>query len=229
MELLKVESFANRVKVDRARRIVHARFADRTVHFLYRDNLFAETLAWIRTGFFEQQYGWLDVKGRNVVDIGASVGDTAIYFALKGARHVYGFELDRERCALAHENVKLNNLSSKIDIINAGCGNPSKIASDSNKKSRFYSLLQIAEMYGLKDAVLKMDCEGCEYPILLSSSKSTVRRFAQIMLEYHYGYKNIAKRLIECGFDVRYTRPESFKSANGRSYIGYMYARQVKQ
>jgi hypothetical protein len=42
--------------------------------------------------FLSNQYGWLVSNGCSVVDIGASVGDTPIYFAAKGAAHVYAFE-----------------------------------------------------------------------------------------------------------------------------------------
>jgi len=50
-------------------------------------------------------YGWLqgdmlaisdyvrfDVKGKRVLDVGAAVGETAVYFALRGAREVVAFE-----------------------------------------------------------------------------------------------------------------------------------------
>ena len=39
-----------------------------------------------------EQYKILDVSNKDVVDVGAALGDTAIYFALKGAKHVYAFE-----------------------------------------------------------------------------------------------------------------------------------------
>jgi len=37
-------------------------------------------------------YDWLDVKGKRVLDVGASIGDTAVYFAVKGASEVVAFE-----------------------------------------------------------------------------------------------------------------------------------------
>jgi hypothetical protein len=42
--------------------------------------------------FDENAYDNIDVYGRDVVDIGANVGDSSIYFALKGARKVVGVE-----------------------------------------------------------------------------------------------------------------------------------------
>ncbi|MGC9178548.1 MAG: hypothetical protein ACP5G6_09135, partial [Conexivisphaera sp.] len=37
-------------------------------------------------------YHWLSVEGRRVLDVGASIGDTAIYFSLRGAMEVVAFE-----------------------------------------------------------------------------------------------------------------------------------------
>ena len=39
--------------------------------------------------FFREEYAFLNVDGKVVVDIGANIGDTAIYFALKGARFIF--------------------------------------------------------------------------------------------------------------------------------------------
>jgi hypothetical protein len=35
--------------------------------------------------FIDEQYKWLNVKGKEVVDIGANIGDSAIYFAVNTA------------------------------------------------------------------------------------------------------------------------------------------------
>lgn len=64
----------------------------------------------------------LDVKEREVVDIGANIGDTAIYFSVKGAKHVYAYELQPAFYKCALENIKLNNLENNITIINAAIG-----------------------------------------------------------------------------------------------------------
>jgi Methyltransferase FkbM domain len=36
--------------------------------------------------------------------------------------------------------------------------------------------------------VLKMDCEGAEYEIILSATVDTLLRFSHLLIEYHYGY-----------------------------------------
>ncbi|QXJ31883.1 FkbM family methyltransferase [Saccharolobus shibatae] len=76
-------------------------------------------------GIFEnfclKQYD-IDVKDREVVDIGANVGDSAIYFAAKGASRVYAFEPLPSIYEVASQNVKINNVQNKITLINAAVG-----------------------------------------------------------------------------------------------------------
>lgn len=49
----------------------------------------------------------------------------------------------------------------------------------------------------------KFDCEGCEYPALLSVSDEGLRNVAHIMMEYHGPVEELAKKLRSAGFAVR--------------------------
>lgn len=180
--------------------------------------------------FFDEPHSWLDVKDRVVVDIGAYIGDTPIYFALKGARHVYGFEPYPYSYELARKNVSANDLNHKITMINSGCGWKNSairineryrnlagsgiVSSSSGKHIPIVSLDSIVERYRLKDAALKIDCEGCEYDIVLKSKEETIRSFSSILIEYHYGYEKLVDKLKEYGYRVRHTEPERMRNAN---------------
>jgi hypothetical protein len=62
-------------------------YKDKKVIFRYtNDYQLSNTLTGIKEQFIEEQYEPVDVKGRDVLDIGASIGDSAIYFALNGAK-----------------------------------------------------------------------------------------------------------------------------------------------
>ncbi len=156
--------------------------------------------------FVEEQYN-VDVKGREVVDVGANIGDSSIYFAIKGAKKVLAFEPLPSVYQVALENVKLNRLENVITLINAGVGSkdgvikvPSTI--DLDKSGVFhvtgegdvevpvYSLKRIREM--VKDPyLLKMDCEGCEVDIILNSEEMD---FEKIIFEHHAFLTNVAYR-----------------------------------
>jgi FkbM family methyltransferase len=171
--------------------------------------------------FVEEQYN-VDVKGREVVDVGANIGDSSIYFAIKGARKVLAFEPLPSVYQVALENVKLNRLENVITLINAGVGSkdgvikvPSTIDLDDSIEfhAKFhaigeghmevpvYSLKRIREM--VKDPyLLKMDCEGCEVDVILNSEDID---FEKIIFEHHahktnVPYKRLTRKLEEEGY-----------------------------
>jgi FkbM family methyltransferase len=69
--------------------------------------------------FDHGEYKSLSVKDRVVVDVGAFVGDSPIYFALKGAKKVIAIEPCSGAYAEMLENVRLNNLENIIVPVNA--------------------------------------------------------------------------------------------------------------
>jgi FkbM family methyltransferase len=56
------------------------------------------------------------------VDVGASVGDTAILFSLHGARRVVALEPYPRLCGEALLNMKANGLADRVVLVNAGLG-----------------------------------------------------------------------------------------------------------
>ena len=168
--------------------------------------------------FDDEEYGVVDVKGKQVVDVGAFVGDTSIYFALKGAERVYAIEPH----PLAYEelvrNVSLNRLQGKVVPLNLAISyveeyisippdltvstTPATLLRGPSKgraglKVRAKRLGDVVREYGIKPDVLKMDCEGCEYDVILRDYDA-VSRFEQVMFEYHaYNVGVPASRLLE--------------------------------
>ncbi|MDE1856696.1 MAG: FkbM family methyltransferase [Candidatus Micrarchaeota archaeon] len=171
--------------------------------------------------FVDEQYAWLSPKGSNVVDIGANIADSAIYFAANGAMHVYAIEPFPHSHRIASRNISLNKYGKRITLLRVACGgrpgsiridpkiesNAASVASHSGKGVGvpIVTLKQLSDRYNLGNAVLKIDCEGCEYGIIMSSDRQTLRRFSRIMIEAHYGYKEMGRKLRSCGFSVRLT------------------------
>ena len=152
--------------------------------------------------FIFNDYGIIDVKDRIVVDVGAFVGDSAIYFVMKGARKVYAIEPHPGAYQEMLENIKLNNMEDKIIPINAALGDKSgKIRipniDTQNTVITYYgsgnngeievpmiTLSQLIKDYSIEPDVLKMDCEGCEFDIILNDYEH-VRLFKELIFEYH--------------------------------------------
>ena len=62
------------------------------------------------------------LRGRDVIDVGASVGDSALYFVLNGARKVIAVEPLPNVARCAEEHLKLNGVTDEVKVINAALG-----------------------------------------------------------------------------------------------------------
>jgi FkbM family methyltransferase len=192
--------------------------------------------------FFNEGYNFLKVDGENVIDIGSNLGDTAIYFAIKGAKKVISLEPYPYTFALATKNISLSEFKDKIKIINAGYGEDKKIKidtgfiPDSGSDLRvtengtdidLYSLNTLISRFRIESGILKMDCEGCEYN-LLNEDDETIKKFSMIQIEYHYGYEKLVNKLKGIGFECKYTEPIKFynQSASKTMMIGYIFAQR---
>lgn len=180
--------------------------------------------------FFGEEYQFLNPEKSTIIDIGANIGDTAIYFCMNNAERVIALEPFSFPYNYANTNVDVNKMRNKIELLNAGYGKDSEVNVSDKKSGRddilqisvdgnkihTYSLRTLINMYGLNNKdnlLLKMDCEGCEYN-LIDESINVLRKFRRIELEFHYGYKNMESKLEEAGFSVHHSKP--FKS--GCSY-----------
>lgn len=183
--------------------------------------------------FIDNNYAGLPVKDKVVVDIGANIADSSIFFALQGARKVIALEPFPGIYQVAKKNIEENDLSEAITILLAGCaGIRASISLDPNLTTKWLleksengdtiplvTLECLLQEYDIgQDAVLKMDCEGCEYDAIILCHEETLRRFGTVQIEYHSGYKRLKEKLEKCGFKVSVTRPMRQKTG----YIGWI-------
>ncbi len=173
-------------------------------------------------------YENLPLKNKIVIDIGACTGDTPIYFAVSGAKKVIAFEPYPKNFEMLKKNIVENNLEKIITIKLAGCSSTySEIVIDPNFESSMRSSLKefetgvkiplipledIINKENLTDGILKLDCEGCEYEVILNTTKELLQKFSHIQIEYHRGYKNIKQKLEYCGFKVKILKIENSQS-----------------
>jgi len=164
--------------------------------------------------FIREDYKFLNVQNKSVLDIGAFVGDSPIYFVLKGAKKVYAIEPHPDAYNEMLENIKLNNMEDKIIPINMGINYEKDYVVINTKDTThtafsFFNsnnngikisagkLSDIIDKYNIDAQVLKMDCEGCEYDIILKDY-DTIKEFDEIGFEYHaYNTKIPVNKLLD--------------------------------
>ena len=109
---------------------------------------------------------------------------------------------------------------------NGRWGIKNKGTRNSGHRAGLKTLEKILQEYNFEPTILKLDCEGCEYDVILESDKSILQNFSHIQIEYHYGYENLKNKLISCGFNVKVTKPNFIRNrqAGKNMFYGYLYA-----
>jgi hypothetical protein len=65
-----------------------------------------------------------------------------------------------------------------------------------------------------------MDCEGCEYDVILSASSEDLKRAHEWIVEYHGCPEPLAERLKASGFKVDVKRPWT-------TSVGFIHAKKL--
>lgn len=172
--------------------------------------------------FKGEEYGRADVKGKQVVDIGTAFGDSTVYFGIRGAKKVYGYEIIRNYYETCKQNILRNNLADVCSVELCGIGDSNNpldtsaeiIGAIVDNKERvnlepipMKTLKQITDEHQVTEGVLKVDVDGYEYKIFEATDRETFRKYGQIIMEYHYGPKPLIDKLSECGFEVEASKP----------------------
>lgn len=176
--------------------------------------------------FCEKAYSSLNVDGKTVLDIGANIADSSIYFAAKNAFKVIAVEPFPSNYDIAKENIKINKFENKITLIQGLIANKKSFISidpeyqgkgsgtnrikhgnsikdvKNGEKIPTYTIKNLIEEYNIKNGILKIDCEGCEYDIILQSDKEILHNFSEIFIEYHKGSQDLKEKLKMCGFTI---------------------------
>lgn len=201
--------------------------------------------------FFKQayfRYGNVINKNDIVIDIGANIGVFSILAATLGAVWIYSYEPSPDEFRWFNYNVNLNDLDDIIKTFNLAVGarkGKAELSIDMNnpgghhlrrvdelpKRSLSVECVTLKDIFKTnrieKCDFLKMDCEGSEYDILLSSDEC-LGRTGKISLEYHdnvtqYSHEDLKYHLQDMGFIVNVV-----KNSSSRHMCGMLYARRRK-
>ncbi|MDA1060925.1 MAG: FkbM family methyltransferase [bacterium] len=161
--------------------------------------------------FLKKDYG--DLKDEMVViDVGANIGVYSLYAGTSAKNvKVLAFEPMREAYELLQENVRLNNLDSKIKAFNLGLSARRETRKLLLGTSSVYSSMYKEKGDGLNDNLsarsveinciplqqifddnnlkfcdlLKMDCEGAEFESLYATPQEYLDKIREIRMEFH--------------------------------------------
>lgn len=147
--------------------------------------------------YFREHYRALPVAGATVLDLGALDGDTAVYFRLRGARHVVAVEVDPAAVRRLTANLARN-----------GVGGITIVADRARRIEPYLAAIdRSVPPDDRASLVLKMDIEGDEEPLLEESDAEALHRFPHLVLEYHHGPERCARRLSSLGYALRVDPP----------------------
>ena len=184
------------------------------------------------TWIYDIHFLGFDLSDWFVLDIGAYIGDTALYYASKGAFIVAVEPVPRHFEAMLR-NIELNpSLKPRILLINAAIG-PSDGFVDiavggevdggasiykrgvRTYRVRSYTLKSLIEhlrglgvgIDGFRVRALKMDCKGCEYDVVINEPE-TLKLFDVLKIEYsgylrNYTADQLIKPIEALGFKCR--------------------------
>jgi FkbM family methyltransferase len=164
--------------------------------------------------------------GSTIIDIGANIGVFSVYAAFKGAARVYSFEPFPENNACLLRNSANSGFEK---VITASCeavlsmtGTNRLYLSDCDAGHLMFhknisldhvrefmdvptvSLQDIFRRYQLDYCdLLKLDCEGAEYDILLKSPVALFERIQSITMEIHNNVPGVSPADIQTALDDR--------------------------
>lgn len=161
-----------------------------------------------------------------ILDIGAYVGETSLFFAAFGAEKVIAAEPAPDNYALAKQNIQNSPYAERIELLPVAIAdvngemeldptqtNPrtrafiptsARESSQGSGKIPVWSFARLIQHSGWEEIdLVKMDCEGAEVPILLHTPAEVLQKVRQWVIEYHGDPQPIETRLRKLGYQVK--------------------------
>lgn len=192
--------------------------------------------------FIKNEYLIKKLNPKIVIDIGANFGDSTVFFAKTYPKSfIFSFEPSLSTFKILKTNINLNNIEN-CKFFKLGVGSKrGKYSFFENKQSGLSSLYQTGvlstkitvDIITLLDIfkinkinscdLLKLDCEGAEFDIIMNSPVDIFSKVNSMIIEYHnevtdYKHTELVKYLKKLKFKVR------IKKHRIERNIGMIYA-----
>lgn len=185
-----------------------------------------------------EKFGFKIPKKGVLIDVGAFIGDYSILASKQSPNlTIFAIEPSKDNYELLLKNIKLNNsqnilpfylaLHSSLKEINIHTNNtdPSQFYTINKKDSIHETTKALSlEKFFVQNNIqlcnlLKLDCEGAEYDILLNTSKKFLNNHIEkIVMEFHhndqYDVKSLSSYLTDSGYKVS-VYPPKFQNGTG--------------
>jgi FkbM family methyltransferase len=171
---------------------------------------------------------WQDL--RLIVDLGSCVGSFTVWAANRSPNaRLVAVEPNPDVLPYLIGNIERNQLMSRVTLIQGAIGDTGGLAAIEDSQARAIEMRVVPISSGKGPTVrlltleqlfaetrieycdlLKIDCEGAEYDILLGAPEGLLKRIRSIVCEYHpvagRDPTELLTRLTETGFEVEMTR-----------------------
>lgn len=183
----------------------------------------------------ERVYGGLGeiIKTKNpiVIDIGANIGAFSIFaYKINKECRVFAFEPERSNYKLLIRNIEANGLQNKIftfekavfgsrgirklNVLHEGSGKNSMVYDLGNGTTEDVMCVTLEDIFVENDLggcdLLKIDCEGSEYDLLLNTPREVFKKIKIIFLELHqapgHTHDELKDFLKSMGYSIRESR-----------------------
>ncbi|MGH2544925.1 MAG: FkbM family methyltransferase [Ardenticatenaceae bacterium] len=179
--------------------------------------------------------------GWKIIDVGAGIGDFALDAAIQHPTcDVHAYEPFPGSFGLLRENLRLNALANVTAFAEAISTGVASIAIDISSEEAVQhrvaaggaartitvpaiTLKQaLARLDGPCD-LLKMDCEGAEYDILLTADDESFHQLCRIVMEYHDEIRGHTHRELVAALEAKGFQVTCYPSSV-QPHLGFLYA-----
>lgn len=171
------------------------------------------------------------VSGKDFIDGGAYVGDSAVILSELNPKSVHSFEPNKKNYGALLKTIEINGLGGKIIANNLGLDKESDVisfrgqsvrgrvsATETANKVEVISIDEYTEANGLKVGLIKLDVESLEYNVILGAKNTIIQQKPVLLISIYHTLKDFLeiKPLIEsyCGDYQFLIRPTHNYSLN---------------